>query len=177
MMTYDFTYIVGGVDASEDAFEDRFFEAGCDDAVIVWTNNALALCFSREADTYQGAVLSAYKDLVDAAFSIVRFEPDYLVNATDIAERSGLSKQTISNYERGLRASNYPKPYARITSPSPLWDWVEVSRWLCVNDKIQEREFRQAQVSRLVNVGVQLKSSPDAIETQVYGALCEPLAA
>ena len=176
-MTYDFTYIVGDVDASEDAFEDRFFEAGCDDAVLVWTNNTLALCFSREAETYQGGVLSAYGDLIGAGTAIVRFEPDYLVNATDIADRSGLSKQSISNYERGLRGSDYPKPYARITSPSPLWDWVDVSRWLCINDRIDEREFRHAQISRIVNIGVQLKSPPEILEAEVANALNEPLAA
>lgn len=155
MTTYSFTFVVGNVDPFGDDFEDRFFEAGCDDATLVLMHGAVAVCFDREHETFKEAVLSAYQNVSDTGSELLRFEPDYLVNASEIAARAGLSRAAVSLYENGERGEGFPKPFARITTKSPLWDWVEVSRWLCLRGKIDESEFRTAQISRAVNHSVQ----------------------
>lgn len=151
MQTYDFTFVVDADPHAED-FEDRFIEAGCDDATFVLRRGAAALCFDRTADSYKEAVLSAYNDIRNAGADIIRFEPDFLVTATEIAERSGLSKQAISLFDKGERQDSFPRPTAKFSAKSPLWDWVEVSQWLCEHGKVDKEVYYEALVSRAVNL-------------------------
>jgi predicted transcriptional regulator len=164
MTTFSFTFVVDGIDPYDDAMEDRFFEAGCDDATIALMHNAIALCFSREAPNYIAAVVSAYQNILDAGASVVRFEPDFLVSASEIAKRAGLSRAAVSLYEKGERASNFPKPVARIMTSSPLWDWVCVARWLVEHNKISADHYINAQVSRIANSSFKKGVSPAELE-------------
>lgn len=173
MQTYEFTFVVGNADPHAEDFEDRFFEAGCDDATLVLMHGAVAACFNRSADTFKDAVLSAYEDVLAAGASIERFEPDYLVSAGDIAARSGLTRQAISLYAKGERGEEFPKPHVRVTTSQPLWDWVEVSRWLVKRGKVDEQDFRFAQVSRVINFGAQLSLKLSRIRKDVDQALAE----
>src|SRR5262245_16595195 len=50
MKTLEFTIVASGLDPDTDGFEDRFFEAGCDDATIVVKRGAIILEFAREAE-------------------------------------------------------------------------------------------------------------------------------
>ncbi len=63
MNEHDFTFIVSGVDLSDDSFVDRFYEAGCSDATLMVINGLLAVCFAREAESFGHAVQSAYADI------------------------------------------------------------------------------------------------------------------
>lgn len=177
MNTYSFTFVVGDANAHSDDLEDRFFDAGCDDATLVLMHGAIAVCFDREADTYKDAVFSAYENVQSTDSKILRFEPDYLVSATEIAARSGLSKAAVSLYEKGERGVNFPKPFARITTSSPLWDWMAVSKWLCINNKVEIGIFREAQVTRYVNFGVQVDEPFERTREKLEAALAEPITA
>lgn len=177
MRTHSFTFVVEGVDPEDEHLEDKFFDAGCDDATIALMRGMVAVCFDRRADRYVDAVLSAYENVRDAGASVVRFEPDFLVNATEIADRAGLSRAAISLYEKGERASGYPHPVARITTGHPLWDWVDVSRWLFSRGKLSEDAVRSAQVSRLINEDAQKNASPAQIRARVESAIAEPIVA
>lgn len=177
MKTYSFTFVVGDANPHDEEFENRFFDAGCDDATLVLMHGAVAVCFEREHKTYKDAVFSAYENVLSTGANLLRFEPDYLVSASEIAMRSGLSKAAISLYEKGERGEGYPKPYACITTPRPLWDWTEVSRWLCLTGKIDEASYREAQVTRVVNFGVQLKESLEETRSKLEIALNTPVAA
>jgi transcriptional regulator with XRE-family HTH domain len=175
MDTYSFTFVVGDADPHAEDFEDRFFEAGCDDATIILVRGAAALCFDREDETFKDAVLSAYQDILKSGALILRFEPDYLVNASEIAARAGLSRNAVSMYEKGERGEGYPKPCARFTTSSPLWDWVDVSRWLCLRGTIDEEEYRFAQVSRIINHNVQVLGDFEKAKIDVEIALQSPV--
>jgi transcriptional regulator with XRE-family HTH domain len=166
MQTYDFTFIVGS-DPHEEDFEDVFIAAGCDDATFVLRRGALAVSFDREGKTYKDAVLSAYRDIRSTGSEIIRFEPDFLVSAPEIAERANLSRAAIDNYARGQRRDGFPLPEARISAKSPLWDWVDVSRWLCEREMLDEREYRYALVSRVINLGVQIHQVDPTIEFDI----------
>ena len=177
METFEFTFVVDAADPHADDFEDIFFEAGCDDATLALMHGAVAACFHREASTYKEAVLSAYESILSTGETITRFEPDFLVSASEIASRAGLTRGAVSHYEKGDRGKGFPRPFARVTTKSPLWDWVAVSQWLCLHGKLSEQEYRSAQVSRIINFNVQTGAGFERARGEVEAALREPLPA
>jgi len=84
-----------------------------------------------------------------------------LVSLSDIAERAGVSKAAISLYAKGKRGKDFPAPIARVTTESPLWDWVEVADWMHRNDKLPLEALAEAKVVRAANLAVQSASGGD----------------
>ena len=148
MKAFEFTIIASGLDPEADNFEDIFYEAGCGDATISYQKGCIILEFARKAKDFAHAVISAFEDVQKSGAKIERFEPDYLVTLTDISERTGLSKAAISLYAKGERGKAFPKPVARITSDSPLWDWVDVSRWMHTYNKLPIEAVLEARTAR-----------------------------
>ncbi len=142
MRTHSFTIIASGVDMLDDVVMDRFFEAGCDDATVSFQKGLVVLEFQREAKTRLSALVSAIIAVGKAGAEVERIEPDYLVSSSEIARRAGLVRATVSLYSEGKRGAGFPPPVARVTSDSPLWDWVEVSSWM----------YRQGKISSLQTV-------------------------
>jgi len=155
MTTYDFTFVVDA-DPHADDFEDRFIEAGCDDATFILMRGSAAISFDREAGSYKDAVSSALKQIKSAGSEVLRFEPDFLVSASDIAARTGLTRAAIGHFGKGDRRDGYPAPHSRLSSNSPLWDWVSVSAWLVEQGKVAEEVHQEAMVSRIINAGSQI---------------------
>jgi len=155
MELHSFTFLVSGVDPTSDDFEQRFVEAGCDDATLALMNGLLAVCFDREEKDFSHAVISAYSDILKADVCIERFEPDFLVSKTEIAKRACITRAAVTNYANGERGDDFPKPFARITTKSPLWDWVEVSTWLHKHGKLSVADVINARICRSVNYFVQ----------------------
>jgi hypothetical protein len=141
MPQFEFTLTLSGLDGTEPNFEDRLFEAGCDDALISMVKGAVVLDFTREAKNFVHAVASAVGDIGKSGAKVVRIEPDTYVTISDIAVRAGLSKQAISLFAQGKRGpGDFPPPALRINTESPLWDWLKVSRWLFHNRKLEDRK-------------------------------------
>lgn len=157
MNNYDFTFIVDA-DPHSDDFEDKFIDAGCDDATFLLVRGAAAISFDRDADSYKEAVLSAFDQILSTGSNVLRFEPDFLVSQKEIAERSGLTRSAIGLYCKGERLQGFPSPECKVTSPQPLWDWVTVSEWLVVQGKVAEDVHIEALVSRIINLGSQLNT-------------------
>ncbi|HEY4941120.1 MAG TPA: hypothetical protein VII56_06805 [Rhizomicrobium sp.] len=155
MKTHEFTIVASGLDPEADDFEDRFYEAGCDDSTISFQKGAIILEFAREAQTFAKALISAFSDVQRAGAKVERIEPDYLVSLSDIAARSGLSRAAISLYGKGERAQGFPAPVARVTSESPLWDWVEVSCWMLQQKRLSPRDVLQARLVKEANLVAQ----------------------
>ena len=151
MKQYQFTIIATGIEPEADDFEDRFFEAGCDDATIAFARGAIILEFEREARNLLHGINEAIKDVRRAGAKVVRVEPDYLINLSEIAERSGLTRAAVSLYSKGDRGKDFPAPVARVTSDMPLWDWVEVARWLYKRSQIPADAVVEARVVRYAN--------------------------
>lgn len=169
-MNFDFTFVVNA-DPHDEDFEDRFIEAGCDDATFVLLRGAAAISFDREAATYKEAVFSAYKQIISTGSQILRFEPDFLVSASDIAERSGLTRAAVSLFTKGERRDGFPVPHARINSPNPLWDWVAVSKWLVDYKGLPQAKYREAVISRIINAGAQINQIDPAHGFDIEAAL------
>ena len=151
MTTHEFTIIASGLDHEAEGFEDRFFEAGCDDATLSLQKGLIIVEFAREAVSFSNAVISAYEALLRAGGKVERIEPDTLVSLSDIAERCGKTRQAISLYTRGERGEHFPAPIVRVTSTSPLWDWEEVAGWLAERDALSRDEVVRARIVKEAN--------------------------
>ena len=151
MKTHEFTIIASGLDPGMEGYEDRFFEAGCDDATLSFLKGVIIAEFSREAVSFSNAVASAYEDILKTGAKVERVEPDHLVSLSDIAERAGLTRQAISLYTRAERGAGFPNPVARVTSNSPLWDWLEVTEWLHALAKVDREAVVKARIVKEAN--------------------------
>lgn len=151
MKSHNLTIIASGLDADTLDYADRFFEAGCDDATISLQKGLFVLEFDRDAESFEDALISAIRDVKRTLAVIERIEPDYLVSASDIASRVGLTRAAVSLYATGRRGDGFPAPVARITTDSPLWDWAEVATWLGHKEKLSMDAVAQAVVIRDAN--------------------------
>ena len=151
MKSHILTIIASGMDVGSLESIDRFFEAGCDDATVSVQKGLFVVEFDRESDSFEHAVIGAIQDVKRAGAVVERVEPDYLVNASDIASRAGMTRAAVSLYASGKRGEGFPAPVARVTTDSPLWDWVEVAEWLAQEKKLSEEAVKEAFVLRGVN--------------------------
>jgi putative intracellular protease/amidase len=171
MRTHEFTIIASGLDPKAVDYEDRFFEAGCDDATLSFQKGLTIAEFAREAATLSRAILSAIADVKAAGAKVERVEPDYLVSLSDIAERCSLSKQAISLYALGKRGAGFPPPSAKIMSGHPLWDWYAVAHWLHDKAYVERDVVTQARILKEVNTALIAASQPDDAFMQRLEAL------
>src|ERR1051326_1908804 len=155
MKTHEFTIVASGLDPEAEDFEDRFYEAGCDDATISFQKGMILLEFAREAPSFAKALISAIADVQRTGAEVERIEPDYLVSLSDIAFRAGLSRSAISLYGKGERGEGFPTPVARVTSESPLWDWVDVAQWMLRQGRLSASDVLQARLVKEANLAAE----------------------
>ena len=59
---------------------------------------------------------------------VARVEPEVLVTASEIAARTGRSRESIRQLFTGMRGSGtFPQPAAWLSDRTRLWNWREVS--------------------------------------------------
>lgn len=155
MKTFEFSVIASGLDPSADDFEARFYENGCDDALVSFQRGHIIIDFARDAETMGEAVSSALENVAATGARIDRVEPDPLVSLADIAKRAEMSRAAITNYHKGDRGEGFPAPVARVTSGSPLWDWASVAKWLVFNDRLDRSVAIEAETVRQANCAVE----------------------
>lgn len=154
MTTFEFSIIASGVDPDAEDFGDRFYDAGCDDALVAYQKGHVILDFARDAPSIDEAVASAIANVRAAGAAVDRIEPDPLVSLADIAARTGMTRAAITNYFKGSRGKNFPAPVAKVTSDSPLWDWADVAHWMASNDKVPIETSIMASVLKEANAAL-----------------------
>ena len=163
MTCYEFTIVATGLSIESDDWEDRFFEAGCDDAVVGIQRGVFVLFFDREALSPTSAIESACEDVRRAGAQVIRIEPDPLVSSSDIAERSGLTRQGVSLYVRGERGVGFPAPVACLTSSKPLWNWKEVGTWLHSKGLLADADVSLAEAVDRANLLIENQLANDKL--------------
>jgi predicted DNA-binding transcriptional regulator AlpA len=155
MKTFEFSVVASGLDPNADDYETRFYEAGCDDALVAFQKGHTIVDFAREAPTLAAALTSAMAQVIQAGAVIDRIEPDPLVSLADIAHRTGMTRAAMTQYAKGQRGKNFPAPLVKVTSDSPLWDWAEVASWLAAKQKIGRDEVVQAKLVKAANRAIE----------------------
>jgi len=151
--SFEFTIVAGCPDGIKELSE-KLFEAGCDDATISLHKGVAILEFDREAKNFSHALLSALDSVTAAGAGVLHVEPDHLVSLSDIASRAGITRAAVSNYSNGARGKafpTFPAPVVRVTTDTPLWDWVDVARWLFRQRKLRLTDLVQARIVRAEN--------------------------
>lgn len=151
MTLHEFTIVASGLNPRAADFEQRFLDAGCDDATLSFQKGHIIVDFAREAETFEAAIESAIKDVDAAGARIDRVEPDPLVSLSEIAERAQLTRAAVSQYARGKRSTGFPTPVARVTSDSPLWDWTDVAHWFVRRRMLPIEVAERAEVVKKMN--------------------------
>ena len=129
---HEFTLVLEGSDVLEPKNLDAWFEAGCDDATFGEVDGIGYADFSREGPDAPGAIMSAIEQVESAVptIQVIRVEPDDLVNASDIAQRLGRSRESVRLLVAGERGpGGFPPPVSHLKTRGRLWRWAEVARW------------------------------------------------
>ncbi len=158
--THAFTLILSGIDAITPPIHNALFEAGCDDALFGVRNGVAHLDFDREAPSLLEAIRSAIADVKKASIgvSVVRIEPDDLVNAAEIAKRIHQTRESVWKYIRGERgAGHFPLAVSGVMKHSPLWRWNEVAEWLANTDAVEGEVAQNAKEITTINSLLELK--------------------
>ncbi|KYK44091.1 hypothetical protein [Bradyrhizobium sp. 191] len=158
MKKFEFSIIASGLDPEAEDFEQRFYDAGCNDAAIAFQKGHIIVDFTREAKSVSEAIVTAVRDVQTAGARVDRIEPDPLVSLSDIAARTGLTRAAMTQYSKGQRARDFPPPVARVTSDSPLWDWAAVAIWLFHHDKLSRDEAMAAAAVRAANEAIRSRT-------------------
>jgi hypothetical protein len=174
MNTYNFSLVLGGISNRTPLLEDKLYSAGCDDALVCFYGSTVYLQFDREAKSFQDAVLSAIQQMESLSdCRVTAVDAGGYVGISDIAERSDLTKQSISLLKEGKRGSgDFPSPLYRLTGKQPLWQWSEVAEWLASYEKIPKQLAEHAELVSNLNLALQLRDNKVRIKV---GELMEAL--
>jgi predicted DNA-binding transcriptional regulator AlpA len=133
MNTYQFTLRVAGVDEDNlDAVLEATDGSAAAEFGSPWGNRVE---FEWEGDGFAGAVLDAIGRVHSVpGLLVLRVEPDQLVWAAEIAQRTGRSRQSIDLLVKGRRGNgDFPTPIAG-SNRNPLWRWLEVEEWFAKHE-------------------------------------------
>jgi predicted DNA-binding transcriptional regulator AlpA len=133
MSVQSFTLTLAGPAIVEnEAILDQLFQAGCSDASFAERDGRTFADFDRDRDTLGEALVSAIEQIESVRpLKVTRVEEQDLVTITDIAGRTGRSRQNIWQLARGERGSgDFPMPVAQIGEDRSLWRWSDVAEWL-----------------------------------------------
>lgn len=147
---HEFTLVLEGKGALEPENLDAWFEAGCDDATFGEIDGVGFADFTRAASAAPAAILSAIQQIESSVPSVrvIRIEPDDLVNAADIAQRLGRSRESVRLLIAGERGpGGFPPPVSHLKARGRLWRWTEVARWV---QRALDEELQGADTAILV---------------------------
>ena len=110
MAEHQFELTISG--ALDDARLDALVDAGCDDATFSTKGDLTFADFTRDAPTMLDAVISAITAIETVpGLEVLHVDPDELVWASEIAERTGRSRQSVDQLIKGQRGpGDFPSP-------------------------------------------------------------------
>ncbi|MCS4088627.1 hypothetical protein [Rhizobium sp. BK176] len=76
MKTHFFDIIATGLDHDAPDFEQKFYDAGCDDALVIYRSGLICVSFARDAATMEEAIVSATDAVKSTGATIIRIDRD-----------------------------------------------------------------------------------------------------
>lgn len=175
MNVHVFTVVLDGPRGITLRLEDAVYEAGCDDAALGQRGPIVYLEFDREAPSYRDAVLSGIRDVQRIpGVRAARVEPDEFVSASDIARRTGRSREGIRLLAEGSRGpGDFPVPVVGSASGRRrLWRWSEVAVWMSQQGLEPSGSEEEARFIGAVNGALELVRNVDAdTRSEILAAL------
>lgn len=133
MPTYEFSLIVDGIDVLDPDHDSRLAAADAEDAMVFESDGVTYVAFYRDRPAPRQAAMDAIESLERAYPGNVlvhRVDPD-LVATTEIADRAGMSRETVRLYVAGKRGPGvFPAPEGVIGKGQRVWRWADVFAWL-----------------------------------------------
>lgn len=138
---------------------DALIDAGCDDATLSGKGDLAFADFTREAPTMLDAIISAIAAIETVeGLEVLRVDPDELVWASEIAQRTGRTRQSVELLIKGRRGpGGFPSPATHATR-NPLWRWSEVEVWFA-NYQGRQADTERSAVIGAINGALQARHS------------------
>ena len=157
MSTFEFELVVTGLNLDDDDQMDALY-ARADDATASGDGKSTVVGIEREADSLLDAVVSAIADVeADRAIRVLRIQPDEFVWASEIAERTGRSRQNIDQLIRGQRGPGAFPPPVHGSTRNPLWRWDEVVGWFASYDGSAHADPERSTVLGAINAALEAR--------------------
>lgn len=153
MSEHNFTLVITGpVDEKLDAL----YDAGCDDALFGEIDAVQYGEFDREAPNLREAITSAVRAIESVeGLRVDRVEPEDLVTLSEIAARSGRSREFIRLLIAGERGpGHFPPPVSHLRERNRLWRWSDVAEWL---GQTESEELQDALFVAALNAALELR--------------------
>jgi len=128
---YSFRLILDGPPLTP-TLVNRLVEARCHDAMFAEEQGVKIAYFERAGRSFEDAVLRAIADVdaVEGGIAVVRVEPDDLVTAGGIAERTDRTRQNVAQLVSGVRGrGGFPPPISVADGRVRVWRWTDVQSW------------------------------------------------
>lgn len=157
MPEHNFELTISG--ALTDDCLDALVDAGCNDATFSTKGDLTFADFTREAPTMLDAIVSAIAavESVDGP-EVLHVDPDELVWASEIAERTDRTRQSVDQLIKGQRGpGGFPPPASHATR-NPLWRWSEVETWFAAYEGRQP-DTERSLVLGAINGALQARHS------------------
>lgn len=134
MVTYKFRLQFANVDLED--FD--VLEALAEIPDVLWSEDTIGVFATATVAAVSG--VQAVRQVVVAVCSAVpnakplRLDQD-LVSTTDIADRIGVSRETVRVWTSGVakRKGRFPAPRGCVSGDIKVWGWAEVAEWLDAN--------------------------------------------
>lgn len=166
MTTHTFTLIVDGPDVTDEPVAGALFEAGCRDALFGRRDRVQFADFDREATDLVQAIVRAIEQVESVdGLRVLRVEPEDLVSASVIAERTGRSRESVRLLVAGRRGpGGFPSPISWVDAKTRLWHWSDVANWFA--EKLDQRvdDLADAQLIAAVNASLETRNRLEALE-------------
>lgn len=131
MTTFEFDLVLSGLDLDAHAEKLTEFENEVHDVTFAAHGSTVSAAVERSARSLAEAMGSAIADVERLpGVRVQRVLPAGHVSQTEIAARTGRTRQSVSQLVKGTRGpGGFPRP-AFGTGRAALWRWSEVAAWL-----------------------------------------------
>jgi hypothetical protein len=129
MTEYEFTLHLDREVTEDEA--DALYGA-FDDGSIVTGEGGTTIDFTRDADSWVTAIVTAVSDIEGAVprLRVTGVGQDDLVSMLEIAQRTGRSREAVRLWAAGQRGpGNFPAPAWVSPGGERFWHWRDVARW------------------------------------------------
>ncbi len=129
---------VEGVDLAEEATVEAIASADLTSALWSTINGVVtATVFPESADVTDDVVRFARRVACSIPGARVRRVHRDLVSASDVAHRTGFSREAVRKWASGNGERSFPTPYGAVGGDqfraSKIWLWSDVAEWLIAN--------------------------------------------